>query len=375
MLSTHKRVIRTVRCAPSHDGHEVAYSSDAQHNGEMRIGFLLPGTYALSRATQGVRVQAWKQAAALRELGHDVLELNPWEPAPLDRLDVIQFFLGGPLTHGVETYRAFFKAALVYAPMIDSMESNWRYRIASWLGSRHSRFLTVPGVMRANALGSELVVVRSTHERDRIVRGLGIDPGRVEIVLNGMEPPPPTRPDLARASLGLPERFVFHVSSYTQERKNVVRMVEAIGPLGYPIVIAGAAAEGAELERLRSLARAYPQVRLLGHLDDETLRSTYSACDVFCLPSLNEGTGLVGLEAASQGAKIVVTRNGGPPDYYLDLAEYVNPLDVNDIREATRRAWERPKDSRLQDRVLRELSWEKSARRLAECYQAHPRRS
>ncbi|MBL9150609.1 MAG: glycosyltransferase [Phycisphaerae bacterium] len=336
----------------------------------MVIGFLLPGNYALARATQGVRVQAWKQVEALRALGHEVLELTPWQPAPLDRLDVIQFFLGGPLTHNIESYKPYFKAALVYAPMIDSMESNWRYRIATTLGSLHPRFLTVPGVMKRNAMGSEAVVVRSTHERDRIVKGMGVDPSKVSIVLNGNEPPPPTSPDKARRELDLPERFVFHVSAYTQERKNVARMLEAIGPLGYPVVVAGAAADGPEREQLRALATQYPQIRLLGHLDYETLLSAYAACDVFCLPSLNEGTGLVGLEAAALGAKIVVTQNGGPPDYYLDMADYVDPLKVDDIRAKVERAWNRPKDDRLAHRVIHDLTWKASAESLVKVYEA-----
>lgn len=339
------------------------------------IGFLVPGMYAISRATQGVRVQAWKQAEALRRLGHEVLELDPWKPAPLDRIDVLQFFLGGTSFHRIEALRELFRAQLVFAPMIDSMEPNWRYRMAARLGSLHPRLLTIPGIFRQNAMGSDLVVVRSTHERDRLVKGLGVDPAKVEIVLNGVDPPPPTSPALARERLSLPERFLFHVSSYTQERKNVVRLIEAVGPLGYPLIVAGAAVDGAVLDALRGLCIRYPNVRLLGHLDYDVLLSTYAACDTFCLPSLNEGTGLVGLEAAALGAKVVVTRNGGPPDYYGDLAEYVEPLDVHSIREAVRAAWDRPKDDRLKTHVLSTLTWDQSAVRLAECYARHPRGS
>jgi glycosyltransferase involved in cell wall biosynthesis len=339
----------------------------------LTIGFLLPGLYALSRATQGVRVQAWRQAEALRRLGHEVLELTPWQPAPLERLDVLQFFFGGPLLHQIEAHRFLFRASLIFAPMIDSMESNWRYRIAATVGSLHPRFQTVPGTIRRQARGSEAVVVRSTHERDRLVEGCGVDPGKVEIALNGVDPPPPTGPEIARERLGLPDRFLFHVSSYTQERKNVGRLIEAVGPLGHPLVVAGFAPPGPDLDAMRTLAGRFPNVRLLGHLDQETLLSAYAACDTFCLPSLNEGTGLVGLEAAALGAKIVVTKNGGPPDYYGDLAEYVDPLDVGSIRGAVQRAWARPKDERLRRRVLSDLTWDRSAERLVEIYRSHPR--
>ncbi|MFO0827674.1 MAG: glycosyltransferase [Phycisphaerales bacterium] len=340
----------------------------------LRIGFMLPGMYAISRPTQGVRVQAWRQAEALERLGHEVIRLNPWVAPPLESLDILHFFFGGPLLYRLEAHRYLFRAALVFAPMIDSMEPNWRYRIAATLGALHPRFLTVAGIIRNNARGSELVIARSTHERDRMIHGVGVDPSKIEIVLNGMDPPPQTGPELARAKLDLPDRFLFHVSSYTQPRKNVARLAEAVGPLGYPLVIAGAAVEGRELEALRALAKRFPQIRLLGHLEQDVLLSAYAACDTFCLPSLNEGTGLVGLEAAALGAKIVVTRNGGPPDYYGDMAEYVDPLDVAGIARAVQRAWEKPKDDRLRQHVLTNLTWDKSAARLLECYARHPRR-
>ena len=78
---------------------------------------------------------------------------------------------------------------------------------------------------------------------------------------------------------------------------------------------------------------------MLGFVKDEELTSLYNRAKVFALPSLNEGVGLVALEAAVCGCNIVITNLGGPKEYYEDgSAEFVNPYDIDDIGKAVLRA-------------------------------------
>jgi glycosyltransferase involved in cell wall biosynthesis len=101
------------------------------------------------------------------------------------------------------------------------------------------------------------------------------------------------------------------------------------------------------------------------------LQNLYAACTVFCLPSVHEGTGLVALEAASLGARIVITRNGGPPDYFADMAEYVDPFSVESIRAGVERAWNAAPSDKLRSHVLTNLTWDASARSLISAYRKH----
>jgi hypothetical protein len=68
---------------------------------------------------------------------------------------------------------------------------------------------------------------------------------------------------------------------------------------------------------------------------------------------------------------VVITRKGGTADYFQDLAEYVAPQSIGEIRAATMRAWERPASSALRDHVLQHLTWEQSAKQLTEAYRRH----
>ncbi|MEM9347279.1 MAG: glycosyltransferase family 4 protein [Planctomycetota bacterium] len=337
----------------------------------MRIGFILPANYALSGGGQGVRVQALCQAEALRKRGYEVLLMNPWEPFTGEPLDVIQYFQGGFAHFWIDKSIKHRAKLSVFAPIIDTNESNRRYRLAARLGNLTGKFFTVPGVFQDQAQSADLVVVRSSHERDRIVQGLGIDPNKVEIVLNGVTPPPSTTDKLARRTLELPDEYILHVSAHTQQRKNVVRMIEAIGPTGKPLVIAGTAVPGPILDRIKALSKQYGNITLLGFLDRDVLESLYAGCRVFCLPSINEGTGLVALEASVHGAGVVITKCGGPPDYFGEHGYLVDPYDVESIRSGLMKAWNEPGGEALCKHVVENLTWEQSAMALAKAYQKH----
>jgi glycosyltransferase involved in cell wall biosynthesis len=52
----------------------------------------------------------------------------------------------------------------------------------------------------------------------------------------------------------------------------------------------------------------------LQHIDDPTLRSLYSDCTAFVLPSSGEGFGLVYLEAMWAGKPVIAARSGAAPE-------------------------------------------------------------
>ncbi len=334
----------------------------------MKIGMMLPATTALHSPGDGVRVQAWRQAEALERLGHTVVRLNPWEAVEDHSLDVVHLFMGGHLYAEIELAPPSRAPLLAFAPIIDSNRPNWSYRLTAAMGMDSPRSTTSPWLYRQLALRSRAIIARSLHERLRAIRGLGADERRVHVVLNGADPPNGADPDGARRRLGLPEAFVLHVSTYTQPRKNVVAMLRALAPTGFPIVLAGTARPGVVLDRIRAFAQQHPQIRVLDFVDRETLQGLYAACRVFCLPSRHEGTGLAALEAAALGARVVITKHGGPPDYFLDLAEYVDPASGEDIGAAVVRAWNAAPSDALRRHVTTALTWDRSAAALVEAY-------
>ena len=340
----------------------------------MRIGFLLPSVFSIDNPGNGIAEQARMQAAALERLGHTVERLNPWQWQDERDFDVLHFYLGGPALYHITRNRQLNQPGLlVFSPIIDSNQSFMSYRIAARLGTLSSRLLTIPAILQEQARGSDVVICRSRHERERLTRGLGIHADKVEIVLNGGPPPSGHLgdPQHVRQALGLPADFVLHISAFTQSRKNVLRLAEAAEPLGYPLVLAGRSTSGAILQQLERKARYRDRLRILGFVDGQTKAALYALCRVFCLPSIHEGTGLVALEAGAHGTNLVITKKGGPPDYFLDHADYVDPFDTQDIKRAIARAWERPKNTLLQQPIAEHMTWDHSAQALQGAYQKH----
>ena len=55
-----------------------------------------------------------------------------------------------------------------------------------------------------------------------------------------------------------------------------------------------------------------------GHVPQEQLAQCYAACDIFALPSDQEGFGIVYLEAMAHGKPVVASRAGGAPEVVVD---------------------------------------------------------
>jgi len=337
----------------------------------MKVGFLLPATHALDGVSNGVRSQAIGQTEALRRLGHEVIPLDPWNLTSIADLDVVHFFQGGCAHYLIEHKHPHPIRMLTFAPQIDSNEPMWRYRIAASMGRIIPKVFTIPRLFQDQARACNAVMARSTHDRERLVHGLGIHPSKVEIVLNGIDPPPEADPRVAREKFDLPAEYALHVSRWATHNKNVVKLCEAVGPTGLPLYLAGPSSPGPILDRIRALAKQYPNIRPLDFLERPVLQSLYAGCKVFCLPSIHEGTGLVALEAAVYGAEIVITKHGGPPDYFLKWGHYCDPHDESSIRDAFLKAWQQPRRSELRDHVLKNLTWDCSARSLAAAWEKH----
>ena len=139
----------------------------------------------------------------------------------------------------------------------------------------------------------------------------------------------------------------------TQPRKNVPALIKAARKYGFELKLVGNKGNAESEAKLRTLIGDDKNIELLGFVSDEELVSLYNRAKVFALPSLNEGVGLVALEAAIHGCNIVITNLGGPKEYYnKEMVELVNPYDIDDIGKAIVRAME---DCRSQPSLREEL--------------------
>ncbi|GEM_PF-2254224 len=120
----------------------------------------------------------------------------------------------------------------------------------------------------------------------------------------------------------------------------------------------------------KNVVKAYapPNVLFLDRLPFAELVSAFGAARVHALASWYELPGLVSLEAAAAGCRIVSTSWGSARDYFHDKVRYCEPDDPVSIRKAILNAYDANPDPELREFVKESYSWEKSARRLQGIY-------
>lgn len=133
-------------------------------------------------------------------------------------------------------------------------------------------------------------------------------------------------------------------------RKDVATLMRAMGLLrnDAALRVVGVGPELVALERLASRLDLGKRVAFLGHLPYRVLAGEYRNADIFCLPSRQEGFGIVFLEAMAAGLPIVATRAAAIPEVVLDgeCGALVEPGDVSGLSTTLDRLLENPAERR-----------------------------
>ncbi len=166
---------------------------------------------------------------------------------------------------------------------------------------------------------ADRVVAVSRPLRDAAI-ALGAAPDRVDIVRNGVDRVRfrPRSRAAARRTLGLSQDgFVVLYVGHVERHKGSVDLVRAFASISasrrdVSFVMVG---DGAAMVECRNLAAELGvSVEFAGARPHDEVPTWLAACDVFVLPSWNEGTPNVVIEALACGRRVVATNVGGTPD-------------------------------------------------------------
>jgi glycosyltransferase involved in cell wall biosynthesis len=176
-------------------------------------------------------------------------------------------------------------------------------------------------------------VAITDHVRQYLVASVGVAPARVQTIRYGV-PMPPRRPP-SRHELGLSaDDFVVGFVGRLTAQKNVPLLLQAMAQRpDITCVIVGNGERRGELERLAG-ELGCANVRFLGAQPDAA--RFMPLFDVFCLPSIWEGLGVVLLEAMLQRVPVVASRAGAIPEV-LDggrCGVLIDPSSVSSLVEA-----------------------------------------
>jgi len=322
----------------------------------------------------GLLSQVRSTASALKDRGIEVEFFDPWREIDVEAFDLCHLFGANIGTHHTAATLHRRGVRTVVTPIFFTRRSPGVVRATIRVNRGLQRLAR--GVWTDFGLAADICrwatrVLPNTQDEARLVReGLGIGGEKVQVIPNGVDKRfLQADPALFTKTYGL-EGFILSVGFFGMERKNTLRLLQALREIDRPAVLIGGNWGGSYAERCFRMASGMKGLTLLDPLppDSSLLASAYAACEVFVLPSLYETPGIAALEAALAGAKVVITPFGGTRDYFGDLVEYCDPCSVGSIREGINRALRKERGKELQDRILREYSWGRVAEKTETAY-------
>ena len=187
-------------------------------------------------------------------------------------------------------------------------------------GLAHVR-LTVESLLESwHVRQVDRILTSSAYSAGRIAEEYGVNANRIAVV--------PEPIDLARWRHAFEEApelprggSSILCVAHLYPRKNVEALLAAMTRLANRAAVLRVVGTGPDLARLERCARELglaERVEFLGHVDFARLAGEYRRADVFCLPSRQEGFGIVFLEAMAAGLPIVAARAAAVPEVVID---------------------------------------------------------
>jgi glycosyltransferase involved in cell wall biosynthesis len=320
----------------------------------------------------GGEIQLLRTRDALRRRGLEPTLFDPWTMRVED-FDVLHVFSSVKDCLGLAETAKARGVKVVVSPVLWSdfrraVHTDGGLRAKADLFARHAAKLLFPRFPsgRRRLLGiADLVFPNSEAEKRQIARLFAIDPGKIRVVSNGVDPQfADADPEVFRRLHG-DEPFVLGVGRI-EPRKNQLNLIKALKGSGKRLVLIGSPVSGYEryAEACRREGEGFTAFLPALEHSDPLLKSAYAACSLFVLQGWFETPGLAALEAGLAGARLVVTQGGSTREYFTDLADYLDPASTADIRAKISANFGKPAPAGLKARILERYTWD----RVAETY-------
>ena len=229
----------------------------------------------------------------------------------------------------------------------------------------------------------------SQFTKNEIQKLFGIEPRRIEVIYNAIDPRFLTGHTTAADRQMLAERYQITnpfllYAGRISPHKNLVRIIEAFSALKTDlakqdlyhdlklIIIGDELSKHPDLRRTVVRGGVQNDVRFLGFVPIEVLRIFYDAAKVFVFPSLYEGFGLPPLEAMAHGTPVLTSNTSSIPEVVGGAAVLVNPENIFEMMRALQRVL---LDQSLREKLrqagyeqVKKFSWDRSVEEVLRGY-------
>ena len=298
----------------------------------------------------GGEYQLLHSKVALEKMGFDVQLYNQWRPQR--DIDILhQFSIEPGVEKVIQQYRSLGVKVVTSTIMWNLVSED------------HPEFLRIKNIFNL----SHYLLTNSDIESQRLSDAFQIPAEKFFKTRNSIteEYLKDGSINLFRDKYQIKGDFILSVANI-DTRKNTSKLVSACKKLSIPLYTIGHIKDD---NYFKSFNSTYSNYTHLGATEDiELLKSAYRACSVFVMPSMCETPSIAALEAASQGAKIVLTSVGSTKEYFKDYISYCNPKSESELMRAIEYELKKSQRDDLKNYVRSTFSWANTAKDIAQVY-------
>ena len=219
--------------------------------------------------------------------------------------------------------------------------------------------------------------------RKQITSTYEVNEDKIAVIYPGVDAKyqPHPRNEWLRCRLGADDKLVLLYLGVLTPRKNLLFLLDVFAEVLKSVsktclIIAGSGTQESELRTYAQRVGLDKHVIFTGYVPEDEKVDYYNLADIFVLPSMLEGFGMVAAEAMACGKPVVASNVSSIPEVVEDekTGFLADPMHKDDFVEKLLwlmqdRGLRRRIGEAARERVLRNFSWDTAAQKVLEVYQ------
>jgi len=207
------------------------------------------------------------------------------------------------------------------------------------------RKLGYEAVFRLGSKRAKKIISVSNHTKENLIKFFHLPSEKIAVIYPGLDPQfKIINDDSAKQAIKnlyqITKPFIFYLGPW-RDHKNLPSLIAAFnllkakGQFDYQLVLGGKPDPNyPEIKRAIEDSKFRSEIISPGYISDQDLPLFYNAAELFVLPSLAEGFGLVALESLACGTPVVASKTTSLPEVLQEAAIYFDPKNPSAIASA-----------------------------------------